>query len=47
MFGIGDLLFEEKYVLTDETLFRNAGEVVIKTEEQARQAASNFSKYVS
>jgi len=47
VFGEGDLLFEEKYVLTDDTLWRDAGRVVIKTEEQTKQAAINFSGYVS
>lgn len=47
IFGKGDLMFEAKYIKSDETLFRDAGKVIIKTEEQAKQAAINFSKYIS
>jgi hypothetical protein len=45
-FGLGDRIFEEDYG-DDKTLFTQHGPVVIKTLDQAKQAAINFADYVS
>ncbi len=45
-FGIGDMLFEEKFG-NDHTLFIEHGSEKIKTLEQAKQAAINFAAHVS
>jgi hypothetical protein len=47
-FAVGDALFVEDYEgATDDTPFKEHGEVVIETLVQARQAAVNFARYVS
>jgi hypothetical protein len=48
-FGIGDMLFEEKVydTMPDTTPFTKGGTTVIKTLDQAKQAAINFSDYVA
>jgi hypothetical protein len=47
-FKIGDKLFDKNYKnKTDTTPFTKHGEKTIKTLDQAKQAAKNFSDYVS
>jgi hypothetical protein len=48
-FSIGDMLFEEKVydTMPDTTPFTKGGTTVIKTLDQAKQAAINFSDYVA
>jgi len=57
-FGIGDKLFDKNWTsdgskasfsntVDDNLEFTERGEVTIKTLDQAKQAAKNFSKYVS
>ena len=57
-FGIGDKLFDENWTpdgsepsfnnkSTDNLKFQDRGSIIIKTLEQAKEAAQNFSKYVS
>lgn len=44
-FGAGDRIFEERYG-NDSTYFNKHGSKVIKTLEDAKQAAINFAKYI-
>ena len=50
-FGIGDMLFDEDYspdgVNIEKMKFTDRGSVKIETLDQAKQAAKNFSSYVS
>jgi len=50
-FGIGDKLFDERYTKKGADMekmhFQDRGSKTIKTDEEAKQAARNFSKYVS
>lgn len=46
-FKKGDLLFEERFVTDDKKPFKECGDKVIETLEEAYQAACNFAAYVS
>jgi len=45
-FEIGDMIFDEKFG-TDTTLFKQHGSKKCKSISDCKQAAENFSKYVS
>ena len=46
-FGIGDKLFEERFLKSDTTPFIKAGKKTIRDMNDAKQAAKNFAGYVS
>lgn len=46
-FGIGDMIFEEDFECDGDTPFVRHGSKHIETKDDARQAAINFSEYVS
>jgi len=46
-FGIGDMLFAEKWIKSENTPFVKCGKVKIKTLAQAKLAAKRFAQYVS
>lgn len=46
-FGLGNKLFEERYIFSDQTPFVECGKVTITSDAQARKAACNFANYVS
>jgi len=45
-FGIGDMLFESKYIPNEQTPFVECGKKRITTLDEAREAAVNFAKYL-
>jgi len=46
-FGIGDMMFAERYLKTDKTPFVKAGKIKIEKLGQAKTAARRFARYVS
>jgi len=46
-FGIGDMMFAERHIKSDRTLFVKAGVVKIEKLGQAKTAARRFANYVS
>lgn len=46
-FGIGDMMFAERWIKTDKTPFVKAGKVKIEKLGQAKTAARRFARYVS
>lgn len=46
-FGVGDMLFAERWMKSDTTPFVKCGKVKIETLSQAKLAARRFARYVS